>query len=338
MKKAMTVSGPVEADELGHILPHEHIFRDFQKPEIHTLYPELKDKKVTLEYLGKIRRDIWSCRDNLVLDDVDTAVSEAVSFKSKGGGTIIDVTSIGLKREVKSVKKVADASGINIIVSTGYYVHEMHPEKIKSLSIDEISYLMCGEIEDGIDGTGIKAGVIGEIGISSPMHPDEEKVLRAAAAAHLKTGAAIYVHQYGGKELKDIHNILAEEGINPSKVILCHMCSTSSETRIWAASQGYYIEIDSFGNEYYSDAAAGKITRDPDKIRMIKELISKGYLKQILVSNNVSLKILLKKYGGWGYEHIILNIKPFMIREGIPIKSIDTMIYYNPMRAVAYLD
>jgi phosphotriesterase-related protein len=170
------------------------------------------------------------------------------------------------------------------------------------------------------------------------MHPEEDKVLRAAARAHQRTGALVSVHQYGGNEIKLIDTILVQEGVSPDKVILCHMDSADQELRFWAAGRGYYIEIDGFGNEYYTDALAGAITRDPDRIKMVKALIERGHLRQVLISNDIALKMLLKRYGGWGYEHIKLNIKPFMLREGIPPKAVDSMLYYNPMRAIAYLD
>jgi Predicted metal-dependent hydrolase with the TIM-barrel fold len=338
MKKAMTVLGPIEGKKLGHVLPHEHILMKFPESNGKHMYPELADKKVAMEFLGKIRRDIWSCRDNLVLDDANAAREEVTSFRQKGGGTIVDVTTIGLSRNIKAIRKIAEDTGVNIIAGTGYYSHTGHPEEVGKLSIEELATVMFKEIREGIEDTGVKAGIIGEIGVSTPIHPQEEKVLRAAARTHKRTGAPLSIHQFGGGTLDEIDEILAEEEVEPAGVILCHMCSASGEQRLWAAEKGYYVEIDGFGNEYYSDALAGIIQRDPDRIQMVRELCEKGYVKRVLVSNDVALKILTKKYGGWGYEHIIANIKPFMLRSGVPAKAVDSIIYYNPARAVAYLD
>ena len=337
MKKAMTTRGPVDADALGHILPHEHILMEFPDWGQVPVYPELIDEKVSLKILGKLRRDIWSCNDNLRLDEPEVALAEVASFGNNGGGTIVDVTPVGLKRDIRGVAEIASKSGVNIVVGTGYYIKAGHPKEVESQSVDEIARWITKEVTDGIEDTGIRAGIIGEIGISN-LHPDEAKTLRAAARAHRVTGAPISVHQYGGNEIHQIDAILYEEGVSPTQVVLCHMSSASPELRLWAAERGYYIEFDCFGNEYYNDPMAGIILRDPDRIRMIKELISKGYLHQILISNDIALKMLLKKYGGWGYEHIKVNIKPLMLREGLPPKTIDTLIYYNPMRLIAYLD
>ena len=338
MKKAMTVLGPVDADKLGHILPHEHILVELPEPDLAPRYPELLDKKVSLEILGRLKRDIWSCKDNLRLDDQALAAQEIASFKQNGGGTLVDVTTVGLKRNVKPIREIAEQTGVNVVAGTGYYYAATHPQPVAELLADDIADWMVQELQVGIDDTPVKAGIIGEIGVGSPMHPEEEKVLRAAARAQRRTGAPLSVHQRGGQEIKAIDAILAQEGVAPEGVILCHMESASQDLRFWAADRGYYVEIDSFGHEYYTDALAGTITRDPDRIKMVKALIERGHLRQLLISNDIALKMLLKRYGGWSYEHIKLNVKPFMLREGIPLKAVDTMLYYNPMRVIAYLD
>ena len=337
MKKAMTINGLLEADKLGHILPHEHIIMEFPNWGYNRLYPELENKKVTMDILGKLKRDVWSCDDNLRLDEKDIMIEEILSFKKQGGSTIIDATTLGLGRDVKTVSEIAYKTGVNIIVGTGYYINSGHPKEVGEKSISQLESWMVEEVTKGIDGTKIRAGFIGEIGMSNPIHPDEEKVLRAALRAHRETGAPVSIHQFGEEVLRKIDSIILEEGVSPNKVILCHMGSHTLEMCIWAASKGYYVEIDSFGDELYSNALAGQITRDNDSIRLVKILINNGYLKQILISSDICVKILLKKYGGWGYEHIIKHIKPFMLREGISQKAIDSMIYYNPMEVIAYL-
>jgi phosphotriesterase-related protein len=333
----MTVLGPVKEDALGHILPHEHLLMKFPEMGVEPLYPALVARKVTMDILGRLKRDPWSCRDNLRLDDRGTALQEVASFRTNGGGTIVDVTTVGLKRDVDAAKAIAERTGIHVVVGTGYYVFRGHPEGAATRSTNEIARWMVKELEVGIDRTAIRAGIIGEIGVSSPIRSGEEKVLRAAARAHNQTEAPISVHQSGGCELKQIDAILVEEGVSPDSVILCHMGSASQEQRSWSADRGYYIEIDCFGHEYYRDALGGIIVRDPDRIQMVKDLIERGHLRQILISNNICFKMLLKKYGGWSYEHIKVNIRPFMLREGITVKAVDTMMYYNPMRAIAYL-
>ena len=336
MKGAMTVSGPMRADKLGHILPHEHIimkFPDFQTE--HPLYPEIAGERVSAGILGKIRRHVWSCRDNCRLDEKDVAVDDLLSFKANGGGTIVDVTTLGLGRDVAAVKEIAERAGVNVIVGTGYYIGGTHPD-MRRLSAQEIEGWMFKEISEGINGTGVKAGVIGEIGTSSVVTPDEEKVLRAGLRVHRRTGAPVSIHQYGG--IKRVHAIIREEGVDPRNVILCHMCMCCSEDeRIWAADQGYYVELDGFGNEFYLDHMTGRIVHDSDRMEMVRKFVDRGFLKQLLVSQDTAFKIMLKKYGGWGYEHIITNIRPFMLRGGFDPRHVNAIIYENPAEVFGYL-
>ncbi len=339
MKKAMTIWGPVPADQLGHTLTHEHILADVPDWGIPPMYPELLDHKVTIDILGKLRRDIWSCKDNVHLDELEVSLQEVASFKAKGGGTLVDVTSVGLNRDIIGVGEISQVTGVHVVAGTGFYIRSGHPAFVAQQTIDELAQFMIDEVvEEGIDGTEMRAGIIGEIGISSPMHPDEEKVLTAALRAQRATGAPLSIHQWGGQSLEKIDALVRAEGVSTSNIIMCHLTTVSEEQRFWAAERGYYLGIDSFGHEYYSDAMAGEILQDPGRIKMIKQLIERGHLRQILVSNDLGLKMLQKKYGGWGYEHILVNIKPFMLRMGIPPKAIDTMLYYNPTRAIAYLD
>jgi phosphotriesterase-related protein len=339
MKKAMTILGPVPADQLGHTLTHEHILSDVPDWGIPPMYPELLDHKVTIDILGKLRRDIWSCKDNLRLDEPEVSLQEVASFKAKGGGTLVDVTSVGLKRDILGVAKIARATGVHVVAGTGFYIHSGHPASVAMQTVDELAAWMVSEtMEEGIEGTGMRAGIIGEIGISSPMHPDEEKVLRAALRAQRATGVPLSIHQWGGQSLEKIDSLVQAEGVSTSNIIMCHLTTVSEEQRFWAAERGYYLGIDSFGNEFYSDALAGEILQDPGRIKMVKKLIERGHLLQILPSNDLGLKMLQKKYGGWGYEHILVNVKPFMLRMGLPPKAIDTMLYYNPARLIAYLD
>jgi len=338
MKKAMTILGPVPADQLGHILTHEHILSDVPDWGFSPLYPELLDHKVTIDILGKLRRDIWSCKDNLRLDEPEVSLQEVASFKAKGGGTLVDVTTVGLKRDVRRVADITRATGVHVVAGSGFYIHSGHPDYVARQTVGELESWMITEIQEGIEGTGMRAGIIGEIGISAPIHPDEEKVLRAALRAQRATGAPLSIHQFGGQNLEKIDALVQAEGVSASNVIMCHLTSVSEEQRFWAADRGYHLGIDSFGNEYYSDALAGTILQDPGRIQIVKKLIERGHLRQILVSNDLSLKMLQKKYGGWGYEHILVNIKPFMLRMGLPPKAIDTLLYYNPARLIAYLD
>jgi phosphotriesterase-related protein len=335
MKRAMSVLGPVAADQLGHILPHEHILQEFPDFGMKKIYPEILNQKVNSEILDKVNRDIWSCIDNTRLDDAQLAMEEITSFKHMGGGTIVDVTSVGMKRQVNTVAEIARQTGVNIVAGTGCYLQITHPAWVSTQTIQELADWMVGELTTGIERTDFRAGIIGEIGISSPMHPNEAKMLQASALAHHRTGAPISIHQYGGKELVEIDALLKKAGVSPDVVIMDHMGSIGREQRLWVAGQGYNVELDCFGNEYH---IAGKIFKDEDRVARVQHLIDHGFLRQIVISNDVALKNLLKKYGGRSYENIITHARPILIQNGIPANQVDAIIFENPNRIIAYLD
>ena len=194
-----TVSGLIDKKNAGIITPHEHIFieltaffeeralRDCESPST---------ASVTIDKLGILNRDPYAIKDNLIMNDYDTQKKEILRFKNAGGSTIVDATMPGIGRDVKMLKKISMATGINVVIGTGYYVYSTHPNKVVEMSEQEIAEFMVKEIEEGIEDTDIKAGVIGEIGISEIFNEQERKVLRAAALANKKTGTGVLLPKF----------------------------------------------------------------------------------------------------------------------------------------------
>ena len=338
MKKAMTLTGPVEEDKLGHILPHEHIIMELPKWGYKPLFPEFYKKKFDIDILDKIKQDIWSCEDNLRLDDMKVMEQELANFTVSGGSTIVDVTTIGFKRDVRTVYELSKKTGVNVIFGTGYYIYQSHPKEVSVLSEKQIADWMIRELTDEIEDSGCKAGIIGEIGIFDNIHPDEKKVLKASIRANKETGAPISLHLNSDEGLKNVISILKEEDISPEAVILGHMGTISCDQVFIAAEHGYYIEVDCFGNNFDFGLDFKGVRADSERINLIKVLASKGFLNQLLISSDICLKILLRKFGGCGYDHILTNIKPLMLCAGMNEEWVDTILYKNPARIMAYLD
>ena len=127
--------------------------------------------------------------------------------------------------DVEKLKQLSSATGLNIITSTGFYVEQSHPDHVNEASIEELSEFMLKELEEGIEQTNVKAGIIGEIGTSTTITKNEEKVLRAAARCHKKGNYPISIHlaNMKGREGFNVIKILDSEGANLEKVVLCHM-------------------------------------------------------------------------------------------------------------------
>jgi phosphotriesterase-related protein len=201
----------------------------------------------------------------------------------------------------------------------------------------QVADWMVKELTEGADGTSIKAGYIGEIGISEIFDDKERKVLRAAAIAQKDTGVAINVHinpwTTNGLEAADI---LLEAGVAPDRICISHIDVENREDYVFALlKKGVYVEFDNFGKEYYirrevRNSGYGNFVHDTDRVALVKQLIDRGYLRQLLLSCDVCLKNLLHKYGGWGYDHVLTNIVPMLEEAGVTEEQIKTMLVANP--------
>lgn len=335
-----TVRGPISSDELGVIAPHEHTFIDVtfeaQEPDSPKMR-ELFESKVSINNIDVLRRNPFLVKDNMVVDDTETAVYELGRFREAGGDTIVDLTNIGIKRNLKKIREVSERTGVNIIAGCGLYVGITIPEPFASMTADEVARHMISEIRFGEEESGIKPGVIGEIGTSERIDEIEERGLRSAAYANLETGLPIYIHTYPWSRASlDAIRILTSEGVDPSQICICHLdVSFDYDYLCRVFDTGAYAMFDNFGKEYYfakTEAAfsGGPFETDVDRVRMIKKMLSDGHGNRLMLATDVCLKSLLHSFGGWSYDHIFTNISPMMENEGISREDIDTILMKNP--------
>ncbi len=183
-----TVLGPVSRSDLGPTTMHEHVYADFSgmlRPAQDSPSPELAEAPIRLGHLGWIRRNYYSNRSNLELVDLDTTVREVAMYRNLGGGAIVDATTTGIGRNPAALARISRESGVHIIMGAGFYVGALHPEGMDERSVDDLALEIVSDLTDGVDRTGIKAGIIGEIGCTWPLTTNERKSLQAAAIALL---------------------------------------------------------------------------------------------------------------------------------------------------------
>lgn len=345
-KKAQTVLGLVDSDNLGITLPHEHLLIDMEIWFIEPKEAGLKKvafEPVSIKNISWIMYNQYNNLDNLRLLDEDLAIKEAMLFKKEGGGTIVDVTSANFFRDLLALKRISRATGLNIIMGSGYYVvSEARCQDFDRKTEDEIAEEIVTDILAGVSNTEIRAGIIGEIGCSWPLQDREKKSLRACARAQKRTGAAITIHP-GRHENSpmEIIRILDEAGADISRVIMGHIDRTGflPATRYELAKTGCYLEYDIFGGNPFYPLHFGVFNRpcDRERIEQILELINEGYLKQILISQDTCLKSKLVHYGGQGYAHILRNILPQMLARGITKEHIQIIMVENPKRFLGFI-
>lgn len=338
--KVKTVCGELGRDQLGTVTTHEHVLLDLTGFYQELPVPGIEDpatQKVEMWNLGILSRDCYALRDNLLLVDEDVQAEELARFRDAGGDTVVDASLPGIGRDPEALRRISEKTGLNIIMGTGFYVGDTHPKELASMSDREVADLMVKELTEGVDGTGICAGYIGEIGISEIFDDKERKVLRAAALAQLDTGVAINVHinpwTTNGIEAADI---LLDAGVAPDRICISHIDVENREDYVWALlKKGVYVEFDNFGKEYYirrevRNSGYGCFVHDTDRVTFLKKMIDDGYLHQVLLSCDLCLKNLMHKYGGWGYDHVLTNIVPMMEDEGITAEQIRTLLVENP--------
>ena len=346
-----TVLGEITKEECGRILTHEHLLIDIShqystpKP---TAYPPESNHTgdqvgVSVENFSRLRRDPYAVKDNLRIMDVETAIEEAKYFKFFGGGAMVEQTPIGVGRNMDHLVRISKESGVHIIPSTSLYTDDAIPEPWFSASAQEVADLFIKELTVGIDDTDIKAAIIGEIGTSMPITPAEWKSLEAAAIAHKATNAPISVHIYPwGTVGLDVVDYLTGQGVAPEKICICHIDVQFDVDYIRELlKKGVYVEFDNFGKEFLMDEnpegfGGGAFAQDYERVLVMKTLCDEGWAKQILLSNDICLKVLLHRYGGPGYDHLLRNILPLMKKLGIKEEDITQMLDINPAQFLEF--
>ena len=341
MEYVQTVLGRIAPEDMKITLPHEHILWDHGVVYASGLSDDPEEqaflhRKICMKDLGKIRYNMHAHRDNVYQDDPVEAAEELSEYKRAGGTTLCDCSCFGTGRNPRAVRQVAKDSGVNIIMATGVYVERSHPEQIRQLSINGLADMFIKELTEGMDDTDIKAGFIGEMGVSADFPQREKDALVAACIAQKETGAAILIHQPGFHIAWEIVDLFEKNGGDLSKTALCHSDAMIGDIDCLdgLAKAGINLTFDQFGLEFLMrivDNYNVWLPRDYDRIRTVAELLRRGN-QNIMLSQDVAFKACYKKYGGWGYSHILENIIPLLLHEGVTQEQIDQMTIENPKK------
>ena len=201
--KVQTVLGDVEPASLGITLAHEHLLNTFGLPPRSSgqwpprgLVPDdpRANQPITLENVDWVRRYGSVHPGNVGFQDEALLVNEVMEFKNSGGGAMVDATLPDVSRDPEAMGRIARATGIHIVAGCGHYVDQYHPDDMDDRSEEQLMQEMIHDVTVGCDGTNIKAGIIGEIGCTTPMTLNEIKTLKAASRAQRATGAPLLIH------------------------------------------------------------------------------------------------------------------------------------------------
>jgi phosphotriesterase-related protein len=341
--KVQTVRGLIEPDEMGITLMHEHLLIDWR----HRFVPPAEASRVAFsrapvspELRAALLYAPLDNLDNLLLLDEADAIGEVLRFKYAGGGMLLDMSNRGLGRDPLALRRISAATGLHVSMGAGYYVGISHPADMDSRSEDELCAEMVHDIEVGVGDTGIKCGHIGEIGCEAQT-PNEMKVVRAAALAQRATGALLNVHQLysltpnGGHAIADA---IERAGGDLARTVFSHMDGSEQDFayQVSLLERGLTLEYDLFGTE---NTIGGPIwfPQDRSRVQGIVRLVEAGWIKQLVLAQDICMKVALVKYGGWGYGHILQRCLPLFRRAGLGEEQIGTLLVDNPRRLLAFV-
>lgn len=342
--KAQTVLTLIEAGDFGPTLSHDHLVIDtrwmFKEPAEASLKARAYEK-ITLQNFGWINYNWINNSHNCSILEEDVAVAELRRFAAAGGKTLVDPTNIGLGRDPESLARISRLTGVNIIMGAGCYLELTLPDEYRQRTQDSIAEEIIRDIEVGVGDTGIRAGLIGEIGCSYPMTAVEKKNLRAAVDAQRATGAALMVH--AGRDPKspfEIVDLVREAGGDLDRTIICHIDRTCID-KGWLTellATGCYVEYDLFGNEtsYYCANPKVDMPSDAQRIGLLLWHFEQGTQTKVLISHDIATKTRLSQYGGLGYDHILTNIVPRLMRRGLNDRNIEQLLVDNPSKAFCF--
>jgi len=345
--KVMTVLGQIPVEEMGITLMHEHLLLDalnwWKRPCCATDIG-LAERPIEVGMLGELRMNPFLNRDNCQLLDPEVAIEELLKFAELGGRTVVDPTNLGIGRDPRGLQRISRRTGLNIVMGSGFYLEPSHPPQVRDNSIDAIATAIvkdCGGIAE--ERPEVAAGIIGEIGISKDFTQQEEKVLRGAARASRATSVPLSIHLPGWERHGHrVLDVIAEEGGDLRHTVLCHMNPSLHDHAYQRsiADRGAFLEYDMIGMDYFYADQQAQSPCDEENAAAIARLIADGYLDAILMSQDVFLKMMLTRYGGFGYGYILKHFVPRLKRNGVDAASIERILVNNPRRvfSAAYRD
>ncbi len=318
MATVETVSGRIDVEELGLTLIHEHFFSSDEAVSVQ--WPHVREHEREFEL----------------------ALESAQGVKSHGVRTVVEPTAMLLGRDVRASRRLAEETGLQIVACTGIYTYDYLPQFLLNRSEDFIAELFVHDIEQGIQGTDIKAAFIKVAADEPGINERIEKVHRAAARASLRTGRPIMAHSRpasntGPRQVE----ILLEEGVAPEKIHIAHTGDTDDLDYIERLlDQGVWIGMDRYGIDLFLPT--------PRRNATVLELLGRGYAERMFLSQDFDVEIAngmdwyppevieqLQAAGAatdWSMTFLFEGVIPTLKEGGMTDEQLHTMMVENPKR------
>ena len=316
MPTVESVNGPIDLDELGLTLIHEHFRVTDEATRFQ--FPHLYDEQAEWE----------------------AALSDANAVKGHGVRTVVEPSALFLQRDARFSKRVADESGLQVILATGVYTYDHLPQVLMNRNEDEIAEIFVHDIENGIQGTDVKAAFIKCAADEPGVTPNVEKIHRGAARASKQTGRPIMAHSHPKSETGLAQmSIFEEEGVDPAKVQVAHTGDTDDLDYIERLlERGVYIGMDRYGLELFLPFEKRNAT--------VTALLERGYADRMFLSQDwcstldyftPELEEQLKPTAApnWSMTVLFEQVIPELKERGMTGEQLDQMMVENPKRWLA---
>lgn len=333
-----TVLGPIDPDDLGVTTMHEHLWMDSRPLLAVHGYRSSEVGTWDAAAAAEARWNPGSHPDNYQLTDVSAAVEELAPFVRAGGRSIVELTPPTLGRHPVRVREISERAGVHVVLGTGHYLEAVHDPWVATTDESTIAARLLDEIRDGIGSSGIRPGVIGEIGTSDPVSLAERRVLRAVAMAAMTSGLAISVHLHPwGFEGPVVLDELMGAGADPERVVLGHVNTAVDrpDDLRTLLDRGATLGFDLFGFDHSLLGLGRWPPSDRDVAMAVASLVRDGYAARVVLGQDVGVRTRLRRWGGWGYAHLLEHVVPLLGELGVDRDDVRTMLVANPARLLA---
>ncbi len=309
MAHVQSVAGLLDTSAFGFTLIHEHL--RVRSDAVALQWPHLYDEEREFE----------------------RAVGQVRAAQDRGVRTIVDPTVLGLGRDIRFTQRVVAATGMQVLAATGLYTYNDLPFYFENRPTTHMASLFVHDIEEGIQGTGIRAAFLKCATDAPGITHGVERVIRAVAMAHRQTGVPIMTHSHpvSGSGLKQ-QDLLESEGVDLSRVLIGHSGDTDDiDYLVRLMERGSFIGMDRYGLDVILPTDKRNAT--------VVELCQRGYAKQMMIAQDACATIdwydphlLEAMTPNWTMTFVPDAVLPALREAGVSDADIRTMTVENPRR------